>query len=71
MGLSAAPRPLVAPLLVAQSSAALPSPPARQRQDRHLGLSAEQPRPEVRVAVGNLTTLVFNAPLEPDSLITQ
>ena len=59
---------LVAPLLVASSAAAQPSPPARQRQDRHLGLSAEQPLSEVRVAVGNLTTLVFNALLEPDSL---
>jgi uncharacterized protein (TIGR02268 family) len=61
---------LVAPLLVASSAAAQPSPPARQRQDRRLALSAlaEPPLPEVRVAAGNLTTLVFDAALEPDSL---
>ena len=61
---------LLAPLLVASSAAAQPMPPARQRQDRHLSLSAlaEQPLPEVRVAVGNLTTLVFSAPLAPDTL---
>jgi uncharacterized protein (TIGR02268 family) len=61
---------LLAPLLVASAAAAQPSPPARQRQDRHLWLSAlaEQPPPEVRIAAGNLTTLVFTDPLEPDSL---
>ena len=61
---------LLAPLLVASSAAAQSSPPSRLRQDRRLELSAlaEQPPPEVRIAVGNLTTLVFNSPLEPDSL---
>jgi uncharacterized protein (TIGR02268 family) len=61
---------LVAPLLVASSAAAQPSSPARQRQDRRLALSAlaEPPLPEVHVAAGNLTTLVFDAALEPDSL---
>jgi len=61
---------LLALLLMASSAAAQPAPPARLRQDRRLLLSAlaEQPPPEVRIAAGNVTTLVFDAPLELDSL---
>jgi uncharacterized protein (TIGR02268 family) len=57
-------------LLVSSAAAAQPQPPARQRQDRRVSLptTSEEPVPEVRVAAGNLTTLVFNAPLDRDTL---
>jgi uncharacterized protein (TIGR02268 family) len=57
-------------LLVASAAAAQPQLPVRQRQDRRISLPAtpEEPVPEVRVASGNLTTLVFNAPLDRDTL---
>ncbi|MDY7225865.1 DUF2381 family protein [Hyalangium rubrum] len=55
-------------LLVAAPAAAQPL--ARLRQDRRVSLSGApaEPVPEVRVAAGHLTTLVFNAPLERDTL---
>jgi uncharacterized protein (TIGR02268 family) len=61
---------LPALLLLASTVDAQPQPPARQRQDRRVALptTSEEPAPEVRVAVGNLTTLVFNAPLDRDTL---
>lgn len=61
---------LLGPLLVASAAVAQPQPPGRQRQDRRVSLptTVEEPVPEVRVASGNLTTLVFNAPLDRDTL---
>ncbi|MDC0712935.1 DUF2381 family protein [Stigmatella sp. ncwal1] len=57
-------------LLVAVCATAQPQRPVRQRQERRVSLPASpgEPVPEVRVAAGYLTTLMFNAPLERDSL---
>jgi len=61
---------ILGPLLVASAAVAQPQPAGRQRQDRRVSLptTVEEPVPEVRVASGNLTTLVFNAPLDRDTL---
>lgn len=61
---------LVALLLVGGTAAAQPHPSARQRQDRRVLLAGnpDDPAPEIRVAGGNLTILLFNAPLDRDSL---
>jgi len=61
---------LVSMLLVGGTAAAQPQPSARQRQDRRVLLpgNPDDPTPEIRVAGGNLTILLFNAPLDRDSL---
>lgn len=61
---------LLASLLWASTAVAQLQSPARQRQDRRVALpaTADEPVPEVRVAAGNLTTLVFNSPLDRDTL---
>lgn len=63
--------PILASLLVASAAAAQSQLPARQRQDRRAALPATptEPIPEVYVAVGNLTTVSFNGPLDRDSLM--
>ncbi|MBE4751403.1 DUF2381 family protein [Corallococcus sp. ZKHCc1 1396] len=65
--------PRFAALLFLLLGAAVPAqavPGARERQDRRLALtgSAAEPVPVLRVAGGVLTALVFDAPLERDSL---
>jgi uncharacterized protein (TIGR02268 family) len=58
-------------LLVATAAAAQPQLPARQRQDRRAVLPATpfEPMLELYVAANNLTTAVFNAKLDPASLV--
>ncbi len=62
---------LLAPLLVASTAAAQAQFPTRQRQDRRAALptTPAEPIPEVYVAAGNLTMVVFNGPLDRDSLV--
>ncbi|MDC0711942.1 DUF2381 family protein [Stigmatella sp. ncwal1] len=56
-------------LVAAPAFAQLPSP-HRQRQDRRVSLPTQpgEPPPEVHVAPGYITVLMFNSPLERDSL---
>ncbi|HEX8703214.1 MAG TPA: DUF2381 family protein, partial [Myxococcaceae bacterium] len=63
-------RLLVLTLLFGGPAAAQLPVPSRQRQDRRVSLPSlpDEPVPELRVAAGNLTTLVFNALLDRDSL---
>ncbi len=58
-------------LLVASRAAAQAQPPSRQRQDRRTALAATPsgPMPELYLAAGNLTTVVLNGSLDPDSLV--
>jgi uncharacterized protein (TIGR02268 family) len=62
---------LLAPLLVASTAAAQLQPFARQRQDRRASLPAtpNEPMLELYVAANNLTTAVFNASLDPATLV--
>ncbi|WP_395848338.1 DUF2381 family protein [Cystobacter fuscus] len=47
-----------------------PAPPARERQERQVVVSSspDEPVPEVRVAAGIATTLVFNVPIDRASV---
>jgi uncharacterized protein (TIGR02268 family) len=62
---------LLAPLLVVGTAAAQPQLPSRHRQDRRVSLPTTPTEPllELYVAANNLTTVVFNAKLDPDSLV--
>ncbi|MCP3105542.1 DUF2381 family protein [Myxococcus sp. K15C18031901] len=56
-------------LLLGVTASAQPVPAARERQDRRVVLSnGAAPVPELRVAAGFLTTLVFDAPLDRGSV---
>ncbi len=58
-------------VLVANTAAAQPQLPVRQRQERRASLpaTASEPMLELYVAGGNLTTAAFNARLDPDTLV--
>jgi uncharacterized protein (TIGR02268 family) len=61
---------LLLALLVGTTAAAQPLSPVRERVERHVTLptGAKEAVPEVHVARGALTTLVFDAPVEKASL---
>ncbi|WP_158627666.1 DUF2381 family protein [Corallococcus sp. AB038B] len=58
-------------LLIAGAAVAQPSPPARQLRQRALSLLSSPVDASVQVAKGTLTTLTFDSPLLPKSVVVQ
>ncbi|MCP3163344.1 DUF2381 family protein [Myxococcus qinghaiensis] len=70
-GESALLRPVaILSLLLGVAASAQPLPPDRERQERRVALSSSpaEPVPELRVAAGVLTSLVFDVPLDRGSV---